>query len=265
MSGQAFQNEDQNDRFGGGIAGAAVVHALLLAAIVAGALWSRSHNSTLGSNEVVSGSIQASMVSAIPLPHDAPPVDKQVLAPDVTSPAPTPPPKEATQPPPRKTDVLIKEKTPVKPPKAVAPVEHPAPPKHAQPTPEIPTKATTGQVAAQLPSSTVAVGNGSSTVTVLDKNFGARYAYYMGIVARRIGQQWYKGEADPRASAGKQVTVLFDIDRDGTPSNIRIETRSGSITLDTSALRALQRIDTFGPSPVPNVVTVEDTFVYGTP
>lgn len=263
MSLSTAHHGERDDRFGGGLAGAAAVHVVLFGVIIAGAFWSKSHTMTLGSNEVVSGSIQASLVSAIPLPHEAPPVDKQVLAPEVTSPAPEPP-KPAAAVTPKPTDVEIKAKTPVKPPKVVAPVEHVEPPKHVQPAPDT-TKATTGQVAAQLPSSTVAVGNGSSTVTVLDKNFGARYAYYMGIVARRIGQQWYKGEADPRASAGKKVTVLFDIDRDGTPSNIRIETRSGSVTLDTSAMRALQRIDTFGPSPVPNVVTVEDTFVYGTP
>ena len=256
------ENRDWDaDSFGGGMATAVVLHVVLLAAIVALAWWGKSQSIKWGGEHATEGAIQASMVSAIPLPHETPPVPKQVLAPEVTSPAPAPP-KEAAAPPPKPTDLLIK----AKPEKAVkpAPVEAPPPPKHAQPAPETP-KAQTGQVAAQLPSSTVQVGTGSSTVTVMDQSFGARYAYYLGIVARRIGQNWYKTEADPQSSAGRKVTLLFDITRDGTPTNIRVETRSGSPSLDQSAVHALQRIDTFGPSPAMGTVTVEDTFVYGNP
>jgi TonB family protein len=68
--------------------------------------------------------------------------------------------------------------------------------------------------------------------------------------------------ADPRASMGKSVKLSFDINRDGTPSNIRVETSSGSPSLDLSAMHALQRIDTFGPLPTGNKQTIEDTFTY---
>ena len=253
-----------NDNFGGGITGAVVLHLIVLCAVAAMSYFTRSHRDRWGDTQNVQGAIQASMVSALPLPHEVKPVEKQVLAPEVTSPAPVVP-KEATITPPKPTDIEIKAKQP--PPKTAktAPIETPPPPKHAVPTPDIPTKAQTGQAATQLMTSTVQVGNGSSTITVLDRTMGSRYAYYFSIVNRKIAQNWYKAEADPRASTGHKVTVLFDVDRDGTPSNIRVETRSGSPTLDQSAMRALQRIDTFGPSPAPGTVTVEDTFVYDTP
>ena len=60
----------------------------------------------------------------------------------------------------------------------------------------------------------------------------------------------------------KSATILFDIDRDGTPTNARVETRSGSPSLDMSALRAVQRVDGFGPVPSGSKVTVEFTFHY---
>ena len=53
---------------------------------------------------------------------------------------------------------------------------------------------------------------------------------------------------DPRASEGKRVYLIFDINRDGTPSNVRIGDRSGSPSLDTSAIRALQRVDRLRPA-----------------
>lgn len=266
MSRQRLHRQaETEDHFGQGMAGAIALHLAIAAAIVAAGLWSRMHSKPWGADKAQVGSISASMVSSIPLPEKTPPVEKQVLAPEDTSQAPVPPPKEEAAPPPKPTDIEVKAKQPQKPPKKVAPVPTPPPPKHPQPTPVTP-KAQMGQSAMQLASSTTPVGSGSATATILDKTFGARYAYYVGIVSRKIGQNWFKGEADPRSSAGRQVVLVFNIDRDGTPSDVRVERSSGSPSLDMSAQRALQRIDTFGPLPDGrDSITVEDTFVYGTP
>ena len=70
---------------------------------------------------------------------------------------------------------------------------------------------------------------------------------------------------DPRASNGKHVVLVFDIDRAGTPSNPRVATRSGSPSLDLSATRAVQRVDGFGPLPAGDHITVEYTFDYKLP
>ncbi len=95
-----------------------------------------------------------------------------------------------------------------------------------------------------------------------NRSFGNRYAYYVEAVGRVIAQNYFTQEVDPRTSEGKSVSVLFDIQRDGSITNIRIEQHSGSPTLDTAAVRALQRIDTFGPLPEGDHITIEDKFDY---
>jgi len=250
--------DPQYDNFNSGLAGAIALHVILAAAIIAAAYLAHIHSDRWGENASSVGAIQASMVSAIPLPNRAAPVANSVLTPDDISKAAAPPPKEATQPPPKPTDIEVKAKTT---PTKVAPVTAPAPPLHPQPTPDT-AKARMGEQATQLPQSTSQVKNGTATVTIQDRAFGDRYGYYREIVSRIVAQNWYTQEADPRTSQGKSVTLIFDIQRDGTPANVHIETRSGSPTLDTSALRALQRVDGFGPLPAGDHVTVEYTFDY---
>ena len=66
----------------------------------------------------------------------------------------------------------------------------------------------------------------------------------------------------PAAPKARVCIIAFDIQRDGSISNVHIETRSGSPTLDTAAIRALQRIDSFGPLPEGDHITIEDKFDY---
>jgi protein TonB len=79
-------------------------------------------------------------------------------------------------------------------------------------------------------------------------SFGSRFGWYTDVVARKVHQAW-EAEVNPSVSSAKRVYILFDISRSGTPSNVRIEQSSGVPSLDLSAVRALQRIDTFGPLP----------------
>lgn len=261
MSVFATLDEQNPDRFGSGFVGAIALHILVGAFLAVFAIYLPGHTEHWGENASTVGAIQASMVSAIPLPTKVAPVEKSVLASENVTPAPKPPPKEATQPPPKPTDVLIKEKTAEKTPPKTAPVEQPAPPKHPQPTPPT-TKAATGDAATQLPQALTQLKNGTAMATVQDRTFGNRYAYYVKIVSQIVAQNWYTQEADPTTSQGKRVTILFDINRDGVPQNVRIETKSGSPSLDASALHALQRVDGFGPLPAGDHITVEYAFDY---
>jgi protein TonB len=263
MSVFASIDEQNPDQFGSGFARAIALHILIAAVCVALALVVPQQHQHWGENASAVGAIQASMVSALPLPSKVAPVDKSVLASENATSAPKPPPAVAAQPPPKPTDILIKEKTPKTPPK-VAPVEQPPPPKHPQPTPPTP-KAESGDVATQLPHAMTQLKNGTAMATVQDRTFGNRYAYYVKIVSQIVAQNWYTQEADPAVSQGKRVTILFDINRDGVPQNIRIETKSGSPSLDASALHALQRIDNFGPLPAGDHITVEYSFDYKQP
>jgi protein TonB len=80
-------------------------------------------------------------------------------------------------------------------------------------------------------------------------DFGSRFAYYVQIVQRKVSDNWLKYEIDPNISNAKRVYITFDIDRSGRPGNVQVEQSSGVPSLDISAVRALQRIDTFGPLP----------------
>ena len=80
-------------------------------------------------------------------------------------------------------------------------------------------------------------------------DFGSRYAYYVRGVQQKVTENWLRYEVDPRVTEAPRVYVTFDIKRDGQPTNVQIEQSSGVPALDQSAVRALQRIDTFGPLP----------------
>lgn len=79
-------------------------------------------------------------------------------------------------------------------------------------------------------------------------SFGSRFGWYADVVARKVHQAW-QNEVNPNVVSAKRVYILFDISRNGSPSHVRIEQSSGVPSLDQSAVRAVQRIDTFGPLP----------------
>ena len=96
-------------------------------------------------------------------------------------------------------------------------------------------------------------------------DFGNRFSYYVQAVQRRVSENWLKYEVDSRITAANRVYLTFDIARDGTPGNVQVEQSSGVPSLDQSAVRAIQRIDTFGPLPPEysgNKVSVEFWFDY---
>jgi len=96
-------------------------------------------------------------------------------------------------------------------------------------------------------------------------DFGSRYAWYVRVVQQKVSENWLKYEVDPRITEARRVYVTFDITRDGRPGDVQIEQSSGVPSLDQSAVRALQRIDTFGPLPGDysgNKVSVEFWFDY---
>jgi protein TonB len=80
-------------------------------------------------------------------------------------------------------------------------------------------------------------------------DFGTRFGWYVQVVQRKVAENWLKYEIDPRIQTANRVYVVFDITRSGQPSNVQVEQSSGVPSLDQSAVRAIQRIDTFGPLP----------------
>ncbi len=80
-------------------------------------------------------------------------------------------------------------------------------------------------------------------------DFGNKYSWYVHIIQQKVAENWLKYEVDPKITSAQRVYITFDVARDGHPSNVRVEQTSGVPSLDISAVRALQRIDTFGPLP----------------
>ncbi|HEY0162919.1 MAG TPA: energy transducer TonB [Edaphobacter sp.] len=246
----------------GNFFGSLVLHAVV-AATIAGLAYFQHRGQSWGENISTAGAIQATAVASIPLPPKQRELDTGVLTSEAPSPAPVTT-KQQTIEAPKPDEIPIPEKK-VKPVKQ-APEPMPAPPKHPQPAPPQPTKATTGETAGiRIPQSSLQLKNGTASAMVQDRTFGSRFAYYVNIVNRTVAQNWYTQEADPRASLGKSAVVIFDIDRSGAPSNPRIATSSGSPSLDQSALRAVQRVEGFGPLPAGDHITVEYTFHYTQP
>jgi protein TonB len=249
------------------IGGSIAVHVGIVAAIAAWVfIAGHFHGSEWGNNQPP-GAIQATLVSsapALPLPQDTPPTPN-VLATETPSPAPAPPqPKAAPIPPPDAIPIAKKQPPPKKkeePKKATPPA-----PKYSQPQPQQ-YRAQYGEApATQMAHSTTATpDNTQNPVAVTGGSDGFNFGYYISIIQTKVRQNWYTQEVDPSTPSGSQVKVTFTISRDGTPSNFRISQGSGFPTLDSSALRAVQRVENFSSLPSgynKSSLFVEYTFTY---
>jgi periplasmic protein TonB len=106
-----------------------------------------------------------------------------------------------------------------------------------------------GPVSGPYGTFSAAGAKGGFGITGAGGDFGAKYAWYVRVIQQKVQENWMKYEVDPRISSAERVYITFDIARDGHPSNVQIEQSSGVPSLNISALRAVQRIDTFGPLP----------------
>ena len=70
--------------------------------------------------------------------------------------------------------------------------------------------------------------------------------WYWDVIKTRVGQSWNPSAVvDTPASATADVT--FTISRDGSPRDVRLHRPSGSPSLDSSCVLAVQQVRTFGP------------------
>ena len=227
---------------------ALLLHAVVLGGLLGSAFVFHKSGESWGDKTDVSGAVQATMVNSVPLPPKVQPTTDNVLASESPSEVP-PPPKPAAEPPPKPTDIPVVVKQPDKKQPKVAETPAPKPPEHPQPTKPQPDKAATGETAGlRVAMTSVENRAGTSATNVTDSAFGQRYAYYVRQLTQKVAQQWFTQTLDSGAP-GHRVYISFRVERDGTPSQIQIAKPSGDATLDASAMRALQRIDTFGPLP----------------
>ena len=231
------------ENLGGNFVGALCLHLAIAGTIVGWALIA-NHGARWGSASETAGAIQATMVASLPLPQKQPVNPDNVLASDKTSPAP-PETKEKAAPIPDPKALAIPEK-----PKPIKVTEKPEPAApHPQPVKPQPDKATSGETTGvRIAMSSTETKVGTISIGTSDPSFGVRYAYYVQQLTQKVAAQWYTSMLDSGAT-GHRVYIIFQVSRDGTPSNVKIQQASGDRTLDQTALSAVKRIDTFGPLP----------------
>jgi len=241
--------------------GSVALHSVLFALALFGNLIPSGRGENWGSTSGSGGAISATLVSSIPLP--TPPTETQNVLANESKGLAQSPPKEVPKEEPKAIPIPEREakrkgprestqKKP--PPKEVAKVEEN----------QIPF-GQGGPVSGPYGSFSVAGTKGGLSFTGGGGDFGSRFGWYVDGVRRKVSENWMKYEIDPRIDAARRVYIYFEVTRSGQPVNIRVEQSSGIPSLDQSALRALQRIDTFGPLPpeyAGNYVAVEFWFDY---
>jgi protein TonB len=241
--------------------GSVALHSVLFALALFGNLIPSGRGESWGTAAGSGGAISATLVSSIPLP--APQVETQnVLANEskgLTQSRPMEKPKEEPKAIPipereaKRTGPRQSERK-KPPPKEVAKVEDNRIPFGQG-----------GPVSGPYGAFAVGGAKGGLSFTGGMGDFGSRFGWYVDTVRRKVSENWMKYEIDPRIDAARRVYIYFEITRSGQPVSIRVEQSSGIPSLDQSALRALQRIDTFGPLPqeyAGNYVAVEFWFDY---
>ena len=229
------------------LTGSLGLHVVLFALALFGYLIPGRRGESWGGTTGGGGAISATLVSSIPLPR--PPTETQnVLANEskgLSQSVPKPEEKDTTAIPipdrKSKTKIKPQKQTPVTPtreqPREVATVSNVVP--YGQ----------GGPVSGPYGSFSSGNTKGGLSFSGGTGDFGSRFGWYVDAVRRKVSENWLKYEVDPRVDDARRVYITFDINRSGAPDNIRVEQSSGVPSLDLSAMRALQRIDTFGPLP----------------
>ena len=229
------------------------LHLLVVGALV-GSVWlhGRVRGNEWGQN-MDAGAIQANLVSnapSIPLPQIQKPTDN-VLATENPSPAPAIE-KEQTVPAPDLKAIPIPVKQPAEkrpPPKKEAPPKQEQ--KHPQPQKQLKDRANFGeQQQSSLPQSMAQQQSQIARGTRLGDRW-QRFPFPLvcsDYPAQNSGKLAHPGSR-PLHPAGAKAYIYFTLSRDGAPSDVKVGESSGSASLDQSCLRAVQRVDSYGPLP----------------
>lgn len=94
-----------------------------------------------------------------------------------------------------------------------------------------------------------ATSGGNLGIAFGEGDFGSRYGWYVAAVRNRVSSNWLLSTISPNVMTAPRLYVEFDIQRDGTITNIRLTQGSGNPEVDRSALRAIQASSPLGPLP----------------
>jgi periplasmic protein TonB len=245
----------EHDRWGGPLACSVALHAFLFGAIFAYGVFGNFHRGNEWGIEGLGGggeAMSATLVSSVSVPLPSNPDATNVLANEskgLSQSLPTPKIEEPEAIPIPSRDA--KNKLPKEAPRSVTPPKA----QRSQPVEEASNVVPFGEGGPTSgPYSMFNAGGAKGALSFGDEgsgggDFGSRYGWYVDQVRRKISENWLRYEIDPRISTGRRAYVVFVINRDGSPTDIHVEQSTGVPALDQCAVRALQRIDTFGPLP----------------
>ncbi|MGD0520693.1 MAG: TonB C-terminal domain-containing protein [Terracidiphilus sp.] len=222
-------------------AGSLVLHCVLFSSLLLYGMLNGFFHHIMWGNPGAGGAIQVSLVSNV-LPLPAEQVNENVLTTDTPSQAPA-------EPTPKTKEAVDEKAIPISG-KMVKPQQKTAPKTQKnQPQPRDNRAQYGEQAGSIMPRSAQAMGGSNGPVSVTNGDFGSRFGWYVEVIKRKVDQNWYRAEVDPRTPRGATAQVYFKVSRQGVPSNFKINNSSGSPTLDLSCERATQRVDTFGALP----------------
>ncbi len=228
----------------GPLIGSLALHTALFALALFGYLIPFGRGESWGGTTGGGGAMSATLVSSIPLPR--PPTETQNVLANESKGLTQSPPKETPKPEPKAIPIPERE------------TKHKGPHETQQkkPPPKIAKEEDNkipfgegGPVSGPYGAFSAGGAKGGLSFTGGTGDFGSRFGWYVDAVRRKVSDNWLKYEVDPNIDTARRVYITFDITRSGAPTNIQVEQSSGIPSLDLSAERALQRIDTFGPLP----------------
>jgi protein TonB len=221
-------------------AGSLLLHLALAACLLTYGLLAGLFHHSLWGSAGAGGAIQVTITNALPLPSDQPP-NQNVLATDTPSQAPAEPTPKAKQ-------AVDETAIPISGKQKMQQQENAR--KTAQHQAEMNKRAQYGeQAGSSMPRSTAAQYGSNGPVSISSGDFGSRFGWYVEAIERKMTSNWNRYEVDQHTAKGMRSYIQFTIHRDGSVSNIRLDQSSGSPTLDSSCVRAAQRVDTFGALP----------------
>jgi protein TonB len=245
------------------LAWSAALHGFLFAAVLLyGAIFGRFKGESWGGTGSGGGAMSANLVTTIPLPNTAP-QSENILANES---------KGLTQSLPKAKEVPTPEAIPIPEKETKKRKPETKPRTSTQQKPQAVEQASNvvpfgqgGPVSGPYGVFSTSNAKGGFGFNGGGGDFGSKFSWYVDVVRKKVSENWLKYEIDPNIHDARRVYITFEITRSGQPANVQIEQSSGVPSLDQSAVRALQRIDSFGPLPneyAGNRVSVEFWFDY---
>lgn len=230
---------EERDKWTGALLLSTGLHVLLALTIIVTAYFQVSRGQNWG-GETSGDAISANLISAVPLPapHEQ---TQNIVATDNKGLTQSIPEKAQDQP----DAIPIPEKdVKRKPEKPITQSQRPRPVTPPQDNTNVVPYGAGGQINTAFGS--FSVGNVQGGFN-FQGDFGSRFAYWVAGMKTIVSNNW---DNLGISAQGHKAFVSFDVARDGTPSNVRLEQSSGIPALDQSAVRAILRSsDGFGKLP----------------